>query len=440
MIDLEQYHLGSTAREIAAGVEGAVRRGELAPGEPLPPVRALARSLGVSPATVATALGALRRRGVIVSRERRGTTVSARPPVAIEPRLRAPAPGVRDVAHGNPDARLLPDLSAALHRLEVPLRLYREEPAIPELLALAAPDLFAPGVPTDDLCVVSGALDGVERALTAHLVPGDVVAVEDPCYVGQLYLVRALGLVPAPVRVDDRGPLPDALAAVLPRARAALLTPRAQNPTGAALDAERARALGDVLAASPDVVVIEDDHLGPVAGVPGATTVGRARRWAVVRSVAKALGPDLRVAVLAGDPETMGRVGGRHLVGPGWVSTILQRLVVALLSSPEVRRGLDNAEAAYSARRGALLDRLGRRGVAATGRSGFNVWVPVPEEGAVVTALLQAGWAVAAGEPYRLGSPPAIRVTTSTLAPGDADGFAACLSDVLRGGARTRGA
>ncbi len=82
--------------------------------------------------------------------------------------------------------------------------------------------------------------------LQAHLRPGDRVAVENPGYAALFDLLRAHGLVLEPVAVDERGMLPDELRAALARgARAAVITPRGQNPTGAALDAERARELRD---------------------------------------------------------------------------------------------------------------------------------------------------------------------------------------------------
>jgi DNA-binding transcriptional MocR family regulator len=115
-----------------------------------------------------------------------------------------------------------------------------------------------------------------------------------------------------------------------------------------------------------------------------------------------------------------------------WVSHVLQRLAAALWTARTTPAVLRTAERAYTVRRRALIDALGRRGVAAHGRTGMNVWVPVPEEAVVVQALLQAGWAVAAGERFRLRARPGIRVTVSTLAPDEADPLAEAIASALR--------
>jgi hypothetical protein len=76
-----------------------------------------------------------------------------------------------------------------------------------------------------------------------------------------------------------------------------------------------------------------------------------------------------------------------------------------------------------------MLDALAAHGIDAFGRSGINVWVPVAEEVSVVRALFDAGWAVSAGERFRIESPPGIRITVSTLHKGEAEAVAACIAE-----------
>jgi DNA-binding transcriptional MocR family regulator len=211
-----------------------------------------------------------------------------------------------------------------------------------------------------------------------------------------------------------------------------VLTPRGQNPTGAAHDAARAQQLRDALAAAPKALVIEDDHLGDVAGCELHTTLAGRERWAATRSVAKALGPDLRLVVLAADAQTLARVQGRQQCGPGWVSHILQRLVLGLWRDPHVLELVERASATYGERRSGLVRALRASGVTATGSSGLNVWVAVADETGVVGALAARGWVVAPGAPYRLAaSPPAIRITISTLSERESMRLADDLADVL---------
>jgi DNA-binding transcriptional MocR family regulator len=239
---------------------------------------------------VAAAYRELQVRGLVTASGRRGPRVAARPPLPRHAATLVP-PGVRDLTDGNPDPGLLPDLSRALATLHPRQHLYGEPGHDDELLRVAAADLAAEGVRSEFLLVVGGALDGIERTLSARLRPGDRVAVEDPGYPAIHDLLLALGMVPEPVRVDESGYLPEALEAALRRPLAAVIsTPRAQNPTGAALDAERARDLRWLLRDRSDILLVEDDHAGAVAGTRlAALSAAPPERWAFVRSVSKSL-------------------------------------------------------------------------------------------------------------------------------------------------------
>jgi DNA-binding transcriptional MocR family regulator len=413
---------GATALEIASSVEAAIREGRLRPGDDLPTVRSLAQDLRLSPTTVAAAFKELRARGLVSTQGRRGTRVCPRPPIYAGGDAPLP-PGVRNLADGNPDPALLPDLAPALARIDTSRVLYGDALIEPELGRRAVERFRADGIPADRVSVTSGALDGLERVLQARLRPGDRVAVEDPAFVGVRDLLAALGLAAVPVEIDDEGPRPAALARALERGAAALVvTPRAQNPFGSALTVERADTLAAVLDDHPDVLLCEDDHAGIVAGAPVRTLVrpGVRHPWAVVRSFSKSLGPDLRVATVAGDDETMARVEGRQRLGIRWVSHVLQRLALVLWKDRSVQAGLRAAARTYTARREALLRALDEHGLEAHGRSGLCVWIPVAEEVRPVQALLEAGWAVNAGERFRLESGPGIRVCIATLEESEA--------------------
>jgi DNA-binding transcriptional MocR family regulator len=439
MLDLGQYQIrGTTAREIARTAEAAIREGLLDSGDALPTVRALAEKLGTSPATVNAAYRILRERGLVVAEGRRGTRVAPRPAMRTPAARRGTLggsglpPGVRDLTIGLPDPALLPPTAPALARIDVEraLAIGGLERTDPELLELSAAVFERDGVPSDSIAVVAGAFDGIERVLQAHLRPGDRVIVEDPAFIGALDLLRALGLAPVAVPVDELGLLPEPFAAALRRgAEAALIVPRAQNPYGAALDADRVASLTEILASYPDVLLIEDDHAGVVSGAPFASLLKHPwPRWAVIRSGSKVLHPDLRIAVMAGDELTIARVEGRQALGTRWVSHLLQALVVALLSDPGFEATTARAREAYGARRRALIDALAEHEITAHGRSGLNVWVPVHEESSVVRVLFDAGWLVLAGERFRISTPPGIRVTIATLDEGDAPELAAVIA------------
>ena len=421
---------GAGAATIAGKIESAIAEGRLGPGARLPAVRDLAAELEVSPATVASAYRTLKQRGLVSANRRRGTVVAVEPPLRVRGSRPLP-PNTRDLASGNPDPSLLPPLGPALARLDPEHKLYGGPIKLAQLVELAEADFAGDGI-DGDIAVVGGALDGIERVLQTQLRAGDRVVVEDPSWPRITDLLHALGLQPEPAHVDERGLVPAALERALERgARAVIATPRGQNPTGAAVDAGRAGLLREVLGRHPDVLLVEDDYVASVAGAPYFELHGASMRWSVIRSLSKVLGPDLRIAPMAGDSLTISRVEGRQLLGPGWVSHLLQQTAAHLWASAATRKLLACAERAYAERRAALIEALAGHGITAYGASGLGVWVPVAEEVAIVQQLLERGWAVSAGERYRLHAPPGIRITTTDLEPNEAGELAAALEATM---------
>jgi DNA-binding transcriptional MocR family regulator len=311
---------------------------------------------------------------------------------------------------------MLPDPLAVLSRLAYEPASYGSPVAHPGFIAEACRRLEGDGVPGEHATVTFGALDAIGRVLGSNLARGDRVAVEDPGWAALIDMVERLGYVTLPVPLDGEGPTTDGVwRALAAGAQAVVVTARAQNPTGAAISGARADELRDVFSRYPGRLVIEDDHACGLVEVPLAPVVGPTGRYAFVRSVAKGYGPDLRLAVTVGDAATVGRLESALAAGAGWVSHLLQQVVLAMWEDAGVSHQLEDASKLYRKRRLALCDELGARGIEVHAPTGLNVWVPVGDEATAASALLAEGWLVAPGGRFRIASAPAIRVTTAAL-------------------------
>ncbi len=450
---------GTTAAEISASVRGLVERGELTPGDPLPPVRALAEQLGVNRNTAVAAYRRLARDGAVIAQGRAGTRIARRQATAQEGFApadaltalasravtdgAAPAGALRDLGTGNPDPSLIPDLVPALAGAVGRPVLYGE-PVIDAGFEDWARQWVAPDVPggTDaDLTLTSGAVDAIERLLAQALVRDDAVALEDPCFLASIQTVRHAGYRALPVPVDAEGMTVRGLREALEAgARAVVLTPRAQNPTGASLSAQRARDLQEVLAEHPYVLVVLDDYYSFLSRRPFRSPLPPGhRRWALVRSVSKFLGPDLCLAVTATDPETAGRLALRLSPGTTWVSHLLQRLAHGVLADDAARDRIQRAGEHYAARNREVAALLTARGLPVEAADGMNLWVPLPRPAREVAAeLARRGWRVRTEDEFCLGpgvpgAEPSrhLRVTVHDLTGAEAERFAADLAAVL---------
>ena len=436
-LDAHPAIAGSTATDIAESVRGLVERGVLAPGDALPPVRALAERLGVNRNTVVAAYRHLAQAGTVVTRGRGGTLIAGSP--------RMPQEGfasgtvLRDLGTGNPDAALIPDPTRLLSRVTGRPVLYGEPVIDRDFEAWANAWMREAMVdqPELRLTITGGASDAIERLLGQSLAREDAVAVEDPCFLSTMNILRLGGYRAVPVPVDDEGMTVAGLRAALDAGvRAIVSTPRAQNPTGASLPAARAAALRAELAAHPYVLVVEDDHFSLLSERPFHTIVGPDHeRWALIRSVSKFLGPDMCLAVTASDPETAARLALRLSPGTTWVSHLLQRLAHALLTDDAVRDDIRRAGAHYAERNAAVAQLLQNAGVPAHAADGLNLWVPLGAPArAVGEHLMRRGWLARSGEEFVLAGEDAaqhLRLTVHDLTDAEATRLASDLSAAI---------
>ncbi|MFI5775649.1 PLP-dependent aminotransferase family protein [Nocardia sp. NPDC051570] len=433
-----------TAAGIAAAVSRAIRSGTLESGARLPTVREMARELKVSPATVNQAWRALAATGAIVARGRAGTFVGtpapgpAAIPIGRYQRLHPRSDNAFriDLSRGVPDPELLPDLTAAM-------RVLARDGAIDHLSATYLGDAMLPELQTrvrdewpcraERFTVLDGALDAIDRVLTAHVRFGDAVLVENPCFPPFLDLLARLGARAVPVAMDESGLLPGELAAAVAAndPTALLLQPRAQNPTGVSATARRMRELAETLSGT-DVLVVEDDHAAGIAHAPPRSLGAKLPdRTVHIRSYSKSHGADLRLAVAGGPAEVLDPVVERRMLGPGWTSRLLQRVLLHMLTDEAARTAVASARDAYRARTDALRKALARQGISLPRPDGINLWLPVADENAAMISLAAAGIKAAPGGPFEVTDRRAsdhLRITVAAIPDGEITSVAAHLA------------
>jgi DNA-binding transcriptional MocR family regulator len=406
---------------VAGAVSRLIRSGERVAGDRLPTVRELAGGLGTSPTTVSQAWSMLTRAGMITPQGRRGTFVadlqSPRGAWRVRRTMGSPGRPALDLSTGTPDLELLPDVAAAIARV-VPAdhtRNYYDAPVIGELEEVLRERW--PYEP-EQITVVDGAMDALDRLVREQIHLGSRVLVENPAYPPLLDLLELIGAQIISLDLDKHGITPDSLRAGLAHQPAALfLQPRAHNPTGVSLTAARAGELAAELAGTK-VLIVEDDHSGDIAQSPPVSLGSWLPASTVhIQSFSKSHGPDLRLAAMAGPTEIIGPLVDRRLLGPGWSSRLLQQVLLELLRDPVTQAALTRARQAYTDRREALVGALAKRGVTANAADGINAWVEVADEHSSVVAMATHGIGVAAGSPFTV-EPLAsdhIRVTAGLL-------------------------
>jgi GntR family transcriptional regulator / MocR family aminotransferase len=421
---------GGLAGQVAAELRTAIRSGRLAGGARLPASRDLARDLGMSRGVVVEAYEQLVAEGFLVSRQGSGTRVADVRPAApagdATPASTAPPDLAYDLRVGTPDLSAFPRRAwlAAVRQVmkTAPHQAlgYGDPGGVPELRAELAAYLRrvrAADADPEQLVVLGGVAQGLHLTIRTLARAGPIpLAVEDPHSVRTLALLEAAGAVRVPVPVDQEGIDVDALRRTA--ARAVMVTPAHQYPTGVVLSPRR-RAELVAWAAEVDGLVLEDDYdaefrydRDPV----GCLQALSPQRVVLLGSVSKSLAPGLRLGWLVAPPPLAEAVRGARTTSDLGSPVIDQLALAQLIASGAYDRQLRLLRRRYRARRDALTDALARwlPGAVVHGVSaGIQLYVALPpdhDEAAVVEAAAERGVAVEGVAPLRIagGGPPAL--------------------------------
>ena len=441
-------------QQIVEQIKDRIADGRFPAGARLPTVRQLAADLGVTRLTVQSAYSDLQSAGWVESTVGRGTYVSQSVQghsfgQGMTAPLTADAVindilqinqivGLRSMASASPDPRLFPAeefwgalLAQQAHLLT--LVTYGSSQGDPQLRVEISRDLTERAIDATpaEVLVTNGVTQGLTLIAEAVAQPGDCVLVEQPTYLGLLHTLKAHGVQPIGVAMDQEGPvLADLERAILRhRPRFFYTVPTFQNPTGRCMSLTRRSDLLD-LAANHGLLLVEDDIYGRIAydepaPLPLAANPGNAQ-VAYVTSYSKTLMPGLRLGCIVPPPRWADRLLSLRRAADLCSPPLMQRTLAEFLRHGGLKRHLRRVLPIYRERRNALVAAL-QRGLPDSVRwdapaGGFCCWLtlpPHPSFAALEQAALRQGWSIAPGEVF-LAEPSvqrSVRICFGALAP-----------------------
>jgi DNA-binding transcriptional MocR family regulator len=429
--------------QLAAGIGGAIGRGELSPGTRLPSERDLARQLGLSRTTVVAAYDRLRAAGLVRSRQGSGTRVV--PQASVERPDPAPTGDATRRAPGLFQSQLLAETVAAaprrqrhgsLHDTGLPasadviqltigalpappeLRDVAEQAlrddlpgmlgdfgylpyGLPSLREAIARHLTALGLPTvaEDVIVTSGAQQAVHLVSNELAGPNGVVAIEDPTYLGAVDALRAAGVRMLPIPLDRDGMALDPLRQTLAATSVdfVYLVPTYQNPTGSVLPAPARIELAR-LADIHHTLIVQDltPALCATEGVPPPISAPTGSdRVVTIGSLSKGAWGGLRVGWVRASRPIVTRLAAARTVADHGSPVLSQLVAVRVLEA--VEHFDQRAERESAVRRHVALAELRRllpEWHVSPPRGGLSLWVRLPEGDASAFATVAASHGV----------------------------------------------
>lgn len=376
-------------------LRSAILAGRLRPGSRLPATRDLARSYSVSRPTVVTAFEQLKAEGYVEGRAGSGTYVSQVLPDQLlqvgrmRQEKKLPHRRVRLSSYAR---RLQPFLPPASTR---PIRAFRANLAALDLfpatlwaqvaarrLRRVSTHLLAGGealgyrplreavaeylstsrgvkCSADQVLIVSGAQEALDRTARVLLNPGEPVWMEEPGYPGAAVVFRAVGAKICPVPVDDEGLDMDRGIRRWRRARLVYVTPAHQFPLGVTMSLRRRLALLE-WARQSGTLIFEDDYDSEYrySGRPIPALQGLDRSGVVIfaGSFSAVLFPALRLGYLVVPAEMVDVFAAAESVSTHHPPLLEQAVLCDFITEGHFARHIRRMREAYAERLSVLLE------------------------------------------------------------------------------------
>ncbi len=397
LVTIDRDGAAGLRAQLEGQLRNAIRRGRLAVDERLPSSRELARLLGLSRGIVQQCYLQLQAEGYLTSRPGSATRVAAAavarpatPPTARPPVQ--PRHAIADFRHGVPDLRLAPreDWAWAIREVcrTAPNSAFdygdpAGEPRLREVIAAYLRRVRAVSATADQVVIGNGMAQGLGLVLRVLAAAGvHNLGVEDPgAGNSTTEQATAAGIAVVPVPVDADGL--DVTALERTTARAVLVTPAHQWPTGVLLAGHRRQEL-IAWARRRAGVILEDDYdaefrydrepVGSLQGLAPDCVVS-------LGTVSKSLAPALRIGWLIAPPPLLGAIAHAKRVADRGSPSLDQLALATLIESGRYDRHLRRARTEYAARRQTLLAALATHapGLRVTGlAAGFHAILHLP--------------------------------------------------------------
>jgi 2-aminoadipate transaminase len=263
----------------------------------------------------------------------------------------------------------------------------------------------------EELMITSGGIDAVTLIAKSMLDPGDVVAVEEPTYLGAVSGFLGFDAVMRGLPMDDEGLRVDALAALIAGGvvpKVLYTIPEYQNPSGRTLSAARRAALVELCRANR-ILVVEDVAYRELGfyeeKLPSLWSLGP-DVVVQIGTFSKTFFPGVRLGWAVGPAEVVAQLVVAKQNSDQCAGALGQRMIEQFLRGGHLPAQLERERALYRGRGEAMHAALERHMPPPASwtvpRGGFFSWLRVPgvETAELAVAARAADVAFVPGAPF----------------------------------------